>query len=112
MRSGRRRAKPGAFPYWRSVWIASSLIAGLMLFWAASADPLTGVFANPMAAGLAFLAVIAMLPIVFYADYRTQSKGRARRHPSPDPLPGSAVRGPLGVGGTGRRTAGFHLAGD
>ena|SRR5262245_8403370 len=78
MRRGRFRDS-GAFPYWRSVLIVTSQIAALILFWASIADPRTGEFAHPLAAGLAFLAVRLTLPLIFYVDYRTQSKGRAER---------------------------------
>jgi hypothetical protein len=62
--------------------VVSLLVAGLMLFWGTLADPRTGEFADPTAAALAFVAVLAVLPIVFYVDYRTQAKVRAARHRS------------------------------
>src|SRR5215510_10561867 len=74
----RRRAELDAFPYWRSALAASALVAGLMLFWAALADPGTGAFRHPLQAASGFIAVFLLLPIVFYADYRFQ---RTRRTP-------------------------------
>jgi hypothetical protein len=56
----------------------SSLVAGLMLFWGALADPRTGEFADPKAAGLGFLVVVVLFPIVIYVDYRTQGRSRRR----------------------------------
>jgi hypothetical protein len=102
MRRGRRK-ETGAFPYWRSILIMSSLVAGLMLFWGAIEDPRTGEFADPQLAGLALLAVIAILPIVFYVDYRTQSKHRTVR--------GQRARHGAAAGESRFRTAGVDVAG-
>jgi hypothetical protein len=76
MRRGQLR-EPGAFSYWRSGLVMFSLVAGLMLFWGTPAGPRTGDFADPKAAALGFVTGLAILPIVFYEDYRTQAKGRA-----------------------------------
>jgi membrane protein implicated in regulation of membrane protease activity len=51
---------------------AALLVIGLMLLWAAIADPVTGVFRSPHLAVLALLAVFALAPVAFYVDYRLQ----------------------------------------
>src|SRR6476646_7556770 len=105
MRRG-QRTNPGAFPYWRSVLMLSSLVAGLMLFWGALADPRTGEFADPKAAGVGFLVVVLLFPIVIYVDYRTQSKGRME-----SPVSSRRRRGPAG-GTSGFGATGADVAGN